>query len=468
MILAIVLFYFAILMVVSWFTTRKSDNEAFFVGNRRSPWALVAFGMIGASISGVTFVSVPGMVLHSDMTYLQTCLGFILGYIVVAFVLLPLYYRLNLTTIYTVLQRAGTGAYKTGAAFFIISKLFGSAAKFYVPCYIIASAIGLPLPATIIFLLSLVWLYTRKGGIRTIVWTDALQTLCMIAALCLIVYNVIDRLDMTTAQAVSAIAADNHSRIFEFEDWTSSRHFLKSFLSGIFIVIVMTGLDQDMMQKNLSCKNLRAAQKDMCTYGLAFVPVNLLFLSLGVLLTMLCQKQGLPLPEKADSLLTMFIDNGTLGSTALILFSIGIVAASFSTVDSSLTALTTCVCVDIANRKEDEKLRHRVHILMALLLTLCVIIFDIVGVTSLIDAVYTLVSYTYGPLLGLFAYVMIRHRNADTPRHPLNGKHVVAVCVLAPLVCYLLSILIPQYTGYHFGYELLMINGILTFVGLCL
>lgn len=319
LILLTILAYFAILFAFSKLVGgQRSDNAAFYRGNRQSPWYMVAFGMVGASISGVTFVSVPGMVLLSDMTYLQTCLGFIVGYFAVAFLLLPVYYRLNLTTIYTYLQgRLGHRSYKTGASFFLLSKMTGAAVRFYIVCMILYEYVIAPLvvsegfsfplgggwlfPLTVVVLVALIWLYTRRGGIRTLVWTDSLQTVCMFAALLLIIYKVIGQLDMSVGEAMNAVMADGHSRIFVFDDWVSKQNFWKQFLSGIFIVVVMTGLDQDMMQKNLTCKNLRDAQKDMCTYGFAFAPANLLFMCLGVLLVLLSQKQGLALPIRQTS-----------------------------------------------------------------------------------------------------------------------------------------------------------------------
>ena len=279
-------------MLVSRLTSRRSDNDAFYRGNRHSPWYVVAFGMIGASISGITFVSVPGMVANADMTYMQTCLGFILGYFAVAFILLPVYYKHNLTTIYSFLQkRLGNRSYRTGATFFLLSKMTGAAARFYVVCFIlhrfVFADMGVPFALTAVAMVALIWLYTRRSGIKTLVWTDSLQTLCMFAALVLIIYNVVDDMGMSVGEAVRAIVADSHSRMFVFDDWMSRQNFWKQFLSGIFIVIVMTGLDQDMMQKNLTCKSLADAKKDMCTYGFAFVPANLLFLALGVLLMMM-------------------------------------------------------------------------------------------------------------------------------------------------------------------------------------
>ena len=293
--IAIILGYFAVLFAISRLTARRATNDTFFRGNRQSPWYMVAFGMVGASISGVTFVSVPGMVTSIDMTYMQTCLGFILGYFAVAFILLPLYYRLNLTTIYSYLgKRLGPRAYKTGASFFLLSKMTGAVVRFDVVCMILQQFVfdemGIPFVLTVSAMVTLIWLYTRGGGIKTLVWTDTFQTICLFSALLLIIYKVVGELGMTIPEAVSAIAADEHSRMFVMDDWVSKQNFWKQFLSGVFIVIVMTGLDQDMMQKNLTCKTLKEAQKDMCTYGVAFVPANLLFLSLGVLLVMLGER----------------------------------------------------------------------------------------------------------------------------------------------------------------------------------
>jgi len=464
MILITILVYFALLMLFSRLTSRRADNDTFYRGNRQSPWYMVAFGMVGASISGVTFVSVPGMVLHSDMTYLQTCLGFILGYVAVAFILLPVYYRMNLTTIYTYLQnRLGRRSYKTGAWFFLLSKMTGAAARFYVVCIIlqrfVLDALGIPFALTVVCMVALIWFYTRRGGIKTLVWTDTLQTTCMFTALLLIIWQVVQALGLSPAEAVTAIANDSHSRIFVMDDWVSRQNFWKQFLSGIFIVIVMTGLDQDMMQKNLTCKSLREAQKDMCTYGVAFVPANLLFLSLGVLLTLLAARQGVALPQAGDELLPMFAASGLLGNVVLVLFTLGIVAASFSSADSALTALTTSYCVDIRERKGDEGLRKRAHIGVAVVFAAFILLFRLLNSSSIIDAIYVMCSYTYGPLLGLFAYGLLT-------RQKTNDRYVPYIAVASPLLCFALDWLTSHYMGYKFGYELLMLNGLLTFAGL--
>lgn len=459
-----ILSYFAVLLLVSRLTAKQSTNDTFYRGNRQSPWYLVAFGMIGASISGVTFVSVPGMVNTIGMTYLQTCLGFVLGYVAVAFVLLPIYYRLNLTTIYSYLQqRLGTRSYKTGAWFFLLSKMSGAAVKFYVVCMIlqrfVLDALGIPFVITVLVLVALIWFYTRRGGIKTLVWTDTFQTFCMFMALIFIIINVMSMLDLSVNEVVTTIVQDERSRVFVFDDWVSKQNFWKLFVSGIFIVVVMTGLDQDMMQKNLTCKTLREAQKDMCTYGLAFVPANLLFLCLGVLLSMLAQQEGIALPSSGDELLPMFAATGKMGNMVVVLFTIGIVAASFSSADSALTALTTTYCVDIKEKADDETLRHRVHAGMSVVFVIFILLFRTFNSTNLIDAIYILVSYTYGPLLGLFAFGLFT-------KYQVTDRWVPYFAILSPILCYALDVLAQQLWGYHFGYELLMLNGALTFVGL--
>ena len=460
-IIAIILVYFAVLFGISRLTARRSTNETFYRADRRSPWYMVAFGMVGASISGVTFVSVPGMVQQSQMTYLQTCLGFVLGYVMVAFVLLPLYYRLNLTSIYAYLgTRFGRHSHKTGSCFFLLSKMAGASVRFYVVCIILQrfvfQPLGVPFAVTVVGLVLLIWLYTWQGGIKTLVWTDSLQTICLFAALLIIIYKVVDDMGLTFGGAVSAIQASPLSRVFVWDDWMSKQYFWKQFLSGAFIVVVMTGLDQDMMQKNLTCKTLRGAQKDMCTYGVAFLPANLLFLSLGVLLTMLGTG------AVGDELLPAYVEGAASlhpSPITLHLFTLGIVAASFSSADSALTSLTTIVCVDIVGRQDDERLRRRVHIGVCAVFVLFILLFKVLNSTSLIDAVYIIAGYTYGPLLGLFAFgLFTRLRPCDS--------WAPYICVASPLLCYGADALAQSLWNYHFGYELLMLNGLLTFLGL--
>ena len=461
-IIVAVLFYFALLFAISRWTSRRATNTTFYRADCRSPWYMVAFGMIGASISGVTFVSVPGMVLHTQMTYLQMCLGFILGYVVVAFGLLPLYYRLNLTSIYGYLgQRLGRRSYKIGASFFLLSKMMGAAVRFYVVCIILQRFVfdpmGVPFVLTVVGMVMLIWLYTRHGGMKTLVWTDSFQTLCLFVALLLIIYKVTKDLGLTMGEAVAMIDENALSRVFVFDDWVSKQYFWKQFASGVFIVLVMTGVDQDMMQKNLTCKTLRGAQKDMCTYGVAFLPANLLFLSLGVLLAMWAQQSGLSLPANGDDLLPTYVSQA--GMLVMVLFTLGIVAASFSSADSALTSLTTIYCVDIKERAADEGLRKRVHLAMCGLFVLFIMLFKTVNSTSLIDAVYIIASYTYGPLLGLFAYGLLTHKE-------VNDRWVPYIAIASPLLCYAIDWGTGQITGYHFGYELLMLNALITFVGL--
>lgn len=464
-ILLTILLYFVVLTFYSRFVTgRKSSNETFFRGNRKSPWYMVAFGMVGASISGITFVSVPGMVMKSGMAYLQTCIGFIFGYIAVAFILLPIYYRLNLTTIYSFLRdRVGQSGYKTGASFFLLSKMTGAAARFYVVCILLNDYVIGPMcpsvdkallfPVIIIAMVALIWLYTKSGGIKTLVWTDTLQTTCMFTALLLIIYNVVSYLGMDASEAASAV--------WNSPNGLSSVSFnFVCIISGMFIVIVMTGLDQDMMQKNLTCRSLRDAQKDMCTYGVAFVPANLLFMCLGVLLILLTSKMGMQLPASGDDLLPMFAATGILGTPVIVLFTIGIMAASFSSADSALTALTTTYCVDICERPSDERLRHRVHVAMAIIFAVCILAFKAFNSTSLIDAIYIMCSYTYGPLLGLFTYAL------TSRKQPQKQCFIPYICIASPLICYALDTICTNYFSYHFGYELLMINGALTYLGL--
>ena len=460
-IIAVVLGYFALLFAFSRWTSRRATNETFYRADRQSPWYMVAFGMVGASISGITFVSVPGMVLTSQMNYLQTCMGFILGYVVVAFVLLPLYYKLNLTSIYAYLgQRLGRRSHKTGSWFFLLSKMTGAAVRFYVVCIILQRFVfepqGVPFALTTVLLVLLIWLYTRKGGIKTLVWTDSVQTLCLFTALLIIIYKVSADLNLNMGAVISAVSQSELSTVFVWDDWVSKQNFWKQFLSGVFIVLVMTGVDQDMMQKNLTCKTLRGAQKDMCTYGVAFVPANLLFMALGVLLTMVLGT-GL----KGDELLPAYIQGAANSQLLIILFAIGIVAASFSSADSALTSLTTCFCVDIRQQPDNETLRKRTHVAMCLFFVLFILLFRQINSTSLIDAIYILASYTYGPLLGLFVFGLFTHRQP-------NDRLVPWICIASPILCYALDTAAQYLWNYRFGYELLMFNGLLTLLGLWL
>lgn len=471
--LATLLAYFFILLVISRHSSTQGaqGNNAFFRAGRQSTWWMVAFGMIGASISGVTFISVPGWAANTGMTYLQMCLGFIVGYVVVAIVLLPLYYRLKLTSIYAYLgTRFGKRTHRTGALFFVLSKLTGAAARLYLVCVVLAQFVTTPLlgdgivpfALTACAVLLLIWLYTHQSGIQTVVRTDALQTACLLLAAVGIVVAAMHTMQLNWQGAINTIAESPMCRMWEW-DATSKQAFWRQFLSGVFIVVVMTGLDQDMMQKNLTCRNLREAQKDMCCYGLAFLPVNALFLGMGILLYSLCAQQGITPPATGDELLPWLVSSGTLGQWVIIPFTIGIVAAAFSSADSAMTALTTTICVDLLGISEEneqqthaETLRRLVHIAVAVAFALCILIFKVVGNDNILNAIYVMASYTYGPLLGLYAFGLFTKRRIDDRFTPY-------ICLTAPLICGLLDHYAPLWWGYSFGYELLMLNGLLTF-----
>jgi len=468
-ILLIIAVYFSILLIISYVVGRKSsDNDAFFLGNKKSPWWVVAIGMIGSSVSGVSFVSVPGMVRGLDFTYMQTVFGFFFGYLIIANVLLPLYYRLNLTSIYTYLeQRFGKYTYKTGASFFLLSRTIGSGVRLYLVVlilqHLIFDAWNIPFFVTASSALFLIWLYTHRSGIKTIIWTDTLQTICMISALVLLVVQVSKQLDMNFGEIATNLINSGHTRIFVFDDWHSKQHFFKQFFSGIFIAIVMTGLDQDMMQKNLTCKNIKDAKKNMYWYGISFVPVNLLFLSLGGMLLLLAAQNNIVLPDKPDEILPMFATQ-YLGPVVTFLFVIGIIAATFASSDSALASLTTSFAVDILGVQHDEpkvgeRKRKYTHIGMSVLFVVIMLIFNMFNNTSVIDAIYKIASYTYGPLLGMFSFGLFT-------KFEVRDKMVPYIAVASPLLCFGLNLLLTTAFNYSFGYELLMINGLITFVGM--
>ncbi len=473
-ILIVIALYLGLLMLISYLTSRKgADNEAFFRANKQSTWYVVAFAMIGTSISGVTFISVPGMVRNLDMTYMQMVFGFFFGYLVIAYVLLPLYYKLNLTTIYGYLdQRYGPKSYKTGAWFFLISKIVGAAARLYLVAFILQSLVfdawGVPFVVTVIGIILVIWMYSHKSGIKTIIWTDWLQTLLFLTALILIIFEVTSRLNFGFSDTVAAIKNSPHSRIFVFDDWRSTQNFFKQFFSGMFITIVMTGLDQDQMQKNLTIKSLKDAQKNVVSYGLAFAPVNFLFLCLGVLLLVFAEQNGVVLPEVSDNILP-HIASQYLGNTVLGIFIVGIVAAAFSSADSALTALTTSFCVDILGMKSKEddpeaekrniSIRRRVHLGMSAVFVVIILIIEAIGSDSIITAIYKLASYTYGPLLGLYFCGLY------TKVKPVDN-YVPYVAFAAPVLCFVIEIVMKTVFHYTVGYELLLINGALTAFGL--
>ncbi|MDR1652423.1 MAG: sodium:solute symporter [Prevotellaceae bacterium] len=466
--LTVILVYFSLVILVSWVAGRGStSNDTFFRANRGSVWWAVAIGMVGSSMSGVSFVSVPGMVRGIDFTYLQFVLGFFFGYIIVAQVLLPVFYRQNLTSIYTYLyDRFGSRAYKTGAWFFIIGKIITSAAKLYIVALVLHNFVfiqwGFAFPLTVALTVLTVWLYTFRSGIKSIVWTDVLQTLIMIITLIVIVFIVLKKINLNLSEIFNLILHSEQTRIFVFDDWLSRQNFVKQFLSGIFIVVVMTGLDQDQMQKNLTCKNLHEAKKNMQCYGAAFVPVNLMFLVLGFLLLLYAEQHGISLQNViSDDILPLMVKN-YLGTFAVAMFVTGIFASALNSADSALTALTTSFSIDILNIKNDkkaEKVRKAVHAGFAVVLVAVVMIFRALNSNSVIDALYTIVSYTYGPLLGMYAFGLFTKRRTSDKAIPL-------IAIAAPAVCIIINLLSTKMFDYTFGYEILLLNAIITFTAM--
>ncbi len=469
-ILLIIIIYFAGLLLISYIAGRKhANNDAFFRGSRKSPWWAVAIAMVGASVSGVSFVSVPGWVGATQFTYMQTVFGFFFGYLIIAQVLLPLYYRLNLTSIYTYLgDRFGRHSYKTGASFFLLSKIIGAAARLYIVALILQTLVfnelNIPFYLTVSILLFTIWAYTFRSGIKTIVWTDSLQAIIMLIALVVMIVELSQSMGLNLKTLTQEVVNSDLTRIFVFDDWVSKQHFFKQFFSGVFIAIVMTGLDQDMMQKNLSCKNLPEAQKNMYWYAGAFIPVNFLFLILGFMILLFASNNGITLPSKGDEILT-FMAMNHFAKAGLLMFTLGIIAAAFSSADSALTALTTSFSVDILEidtEKEtpkNKKIRMGVHIGITLLFLIVILIFNQLNNSSIIDAIYVIVSYTYGPLLGMYSFGLF------TKIKPTE-KAVPYIAVLSPIICFTLDYLTTNYLGYKFGYELLLMNGGLTFIGL--
>lgn len=458
--LIILIIYIAVLLGVGYLTSRKStSNEAFFSGNHRSPWYLVAFGMIGASISGISVVSVPGMVVTSEWSYLQTCLGFFFGYIIVAYVLLPLYYKQKLTSIYEYLNgRFGSSAYHTGSIFFVIAKMISSATKLYIAVLVLQHFIfdewNVPFWLTVIVCVAVIWLYTHRAGIRTIVWTDTLQTLLFIVAISIMCYEAWQLCNTEFATINSLFST------FNFDDWRSTQYFWKQFISGIFIVIVMTGLDQDMMQKNLSCNTLHESQKNMLSYGIAFLPINFILLLLGALCVIYAQQSGIMLPEAPDKIMP-YMASEIMSPIIGICFVLGIISASFSSADSALTSITTTLAVDIFKWKQNENQRRILHISICALFAIIVILFGYTQNRSIIDTIYTIVGYAYGPLLGMFAFGLFT-------RYQVRDKLVPIIAIVSPLLCYTINSITSHYWGYYWGYELLLLNGLLVFVSLFL
>ncbi len=476
LILLIIVAYFATLIVISYFTGKDSDNENFFLAGRKSPWYVVAFGMIGASLSGVTFISVPGWVEGNKFSYMVMVFGYFFGYMFIAFVLMPMYYRLQLTSIYTYLEkRFGVVSYKTGSIFFLLSRTIGASFRLYLVALVLQEFVmnhfGVPFPLTVLGTIVLIWIYTFRGGIKTIIWTDTLQTLAMLVAVVLTIIFIGNKMDAGLGDMFSMVAQSENSQIFFFSDFLGdSKHFVKMFISGVFIAIVMTGLDQDMMQKNLSCRTLKDAQKNMITFSIVLIFVNLLFLAMGALLYIYAANVGLTIPEKTD-LLYPTIALNHLPPIAGIVFIIGLVAAAYSSADSALTSLTTSFCVDILGFEKKNKsgeqtdiqsmkrTRTLVHIGFSILLFLVIMVFWFINDEAVIKQIFTVAGYTYGPLLGLYFFGFFTKQS-------VQDKWVWVVCLLAPILTFLLRWVFATYLGYNMSFELLLLNGLLTFVGL--
>lgn len=475
--LGILFVYFFILILISIKTSKGADSNSFFTANKSVPWWLVAFGMIGTSISGVTFVSVPGAVGTKFFSYFQMVLGFTAGYVFIGTVLMPLYYRLNLISIYGYLKtRFGFWSYKTGSAFFLLSRTLGSAVRLFIAAKVLQIAIydplGVPFELSVIFTIALIWVYTFKGGIKTIVITDTLQTFFLITAVAMTIYLITKQLNLGFGEMLGQVYSNPMSETFFFDGgWGDAKNFFKLFISGAFIAIVMTGLDQDLMQKNLTCKNIKEAQKNMFWFTVTLVIVNLMFLSLGALLYMYANQKGITTPTNTDDLypmmaLKIFSDPsfGFAGILVGVTFLIGITAATYASSDSALTALTTAFSIDfmdVENKPEAEriKIKNRVHIMFSVIFVIVILIFNVLNNSDVISAVYKIASYTYGPLLGLFAYGIYTKRN-------VIDKYVPFICIASPILTYYSVILIEKYTGYIFGFENLLLNGLITIIGL--
>ena len=464
--------YFGALLTIAWFTSRNADSETFFTAKKSSPWYLVAFSMIGTTISGVTFISVPGGVGSGQFGYFQVILGNLIGYVVVAGVLLPLYYRLNLISIYTYLEkRFGFWSYKTGSFFFLLSRTLGAAVRLYLAVEVLNlflfQQLHIPFPVVVLITLGLIWIYTFKGGVKTIIWTDSLQTLFLIGALVMSLVFISQELGISgLGNMISTVAESKYSRIFFFEDLNSKNYFWKKFLAGIFLVIAMVGLDQDLMQKNLTCKNIGEAQKNMFSFVGVFLVVNLLFLALGALLYLYAENRHIPLPSRSDYLYPTLAFN-YFGVAAGIFFLLGITASSYASSDSALAALTTAFCIDFLNfDKKDEATRQRqkfwTHLGFSGLLFVIILLFNALNNKSAVDAIFKIAGYTYGPLLGMFAFGMFTKRQ-------VTDRLVPMVCVVSPLLCWLLDANSESwFNGYKFDFELLLVNALLTCTGLLL
>ncbi|UJH68011.1 sodium:solute symporter [Allomuricauda sp. SCSIO 65647] len=469
--------YFLVLLLISYFTGKNDSNADFFKAGKQSPWYLVAFGMVGASLSGVTFISVPGWVEASQFSYMQVVLGYLFGYFVVAFLLMPIYYRLNLTSIYEyLLERFGPTSHKTGAFFFFVSRVLGAAFRLFLVAIVLQQFVfddfGVPFEITVVISILLIWTYTARGGIKTIVWTDTLQTLFMILAVILSIIFINRELEWSFSEFIASSELKEYSTFLFVDDFMARNHLLKSFIGGMFITICMTGLDQDMMQKNLTCKNLKDAQKNMVSFSFVLVGVTFLFMLLGALLFIYAHKNNIAVPlmdgaPKTDLLFPEIALNSGLGLTLAITFMLGLIAAAYSSADSALTSLTTSFCIDFMNIEkksmaDQKRLRKRTHIAMSAMLIVVIIIFKYVLARNVIDGLLTVAGYTYGPLLGLFAFGIFT-------KLEVKDSYVWLVTGLSVAIIALVANLPPEHLGgYVLGYELLPLNGLLTFLGLWL
>ena len=464
--------YFIVLYSISYAVGRRADSHGFFVGNRRSPWFVVAFAMIGSMISGVTFISVPGMVAASGFSYLQMVLGFVVGQLLIAYVLVPLFYRMNVVSIYEYLEnRFGIASYRTGAWFFFISKMLGAAVRLFLVCVVLQllvfEPLHLPFVLNMVFTVGLVWLYTFRGGVKSLIWTDTLKTVCLVVSVVLCIYYIARGLHLDLGGLWQTIRGSEMSQMFFFDDVNDKRYFFKQFLAGVFTVIAMNGLDQDMMQRNLSCRNSRDSQKNMITSGIAQFFVNALFLMLGVLLYVYASAYGIAIPAKSDELFPWIATQGYFPGIVGILFVVGLISSAYSAAGSALTALTTSFTVDIlgVKGKSEEQVSHlrkRVHIGMAVVMGVVIFIFNVLNNTSVIDAVYTLASYTYGPILGLFAFGL-------SVKTPVRDRYIPLVAIVSPILCFILDRHSQEwFGGYSFSYELLILNALFTYIGLLL
>ncbi len=476
-ILILIAGYFGVLMLISYFTGKEDSNEVFFKAGKQSPWYLVAFGMIGASLSGVTFISVPGWVEESGFSYFQVVLGYFVGYFVVAFVLLPIYYKQNVTSIYQYLEsRFGVVSYKTGAFFFFVSRVLGASFRLFLVAIVLQQfvfdAYGVPFEITVVISILLIWIYTKRGGIKTIVWTDTLQTLFMLVAVCLSIYFITDELNWSFSEFLNSEELKSYNKIFITEDFFAKSHFLKSFFGGMFITICMTGLDQDMMQKNLTCRNLKDAQKNMVSFSIVLVGVTFLFLLLGALLFIYAEKFNIAIPmldgtPKTDLLFPEIALKSGLSITLGVTFLLGLIAAAYSSADSALTSLTTSFCVDFLNiekqpEAKQKRIRKMTHIGMSFLLVIVIIAFKYILTSNVIDSLLVVAGYTYGPLLGLFAFgIFTKFKVKDNYVWIVTLASVVIISVIGNIPAESLG-------GYQVGYELLPINGLITFLGLIL